>query len=74
MPDDDWYDSPLYYDLIFDEDTVVEADFLESLMWEHGIAESGRILEPACGSGRLVCELAARGYEVDGFDMVKRAR
>jgi SAM-dependent methyltransferase len=69
MTDDDWYDSPRYYDLIFDEDTVNEADFLEALMWEHGIADSGRILEPACGSGRLVSEFARRGYEVDGFDL-----
>jgi SAM-dependent methyltransferase len=26
-------------------------------------------LEPACGSGRLVTELAARGYRVTGFDL-----
>lgn len=40
--EDDWYDSPRYYDLIFDEDTVNEADFLEAMMWEYGIAESGK--------------------------------
>lgn len=67
--DDDWYDSPRYYDLIFDEDTGNEADFLEALMWEHGIAESGRILEPACGSGRLIGEFARRGYTAHGFDL-----
>jgi SAM-dependent methyltransferase len=27
------------------------------------------MLEPACGSGRLVTELAARGYRVTGFDL-----
>ncbi|MFT5854525.1 MAG: SAM-dependent methyltransferase, partial [Verrucomicrobiales bacterium] len=70
MPsDDDWYDSPLYYDLIFDEDTVNEADFLEALMWKHGAVDTSRILEPACGSGRLVAEFARRGYEVEGFDL-----
>lgn len=67
--DDDWYDSPRYYDLIFDEDTVDEADFLEAMMWKYGVADTGRILEPACGSGRLVSELARRGYSVDGFDL-----
>jgi SAM-dependent methyltransferase len=67
--DDDWYDSPRYYDLIFDEDSVNEADFLEAMMWKHGVANTGRILEPACGSGRLVSEFARRGYQVDGFDL-----
>ena len=67
--DDDWYDSPRYYDLIFDEDTVDEADFLEAMMWKYGVADTGRILEPACGSGRLVSEFARRGYAVDGFDL-----
>lgn len=28
-----------------------------------------RLLEPACGSGRLVRELARRGYELTGFDL-----
>ncbi len=40
----------------------------------HGV----RVLEPACGSGRLVLELARRGHEVTGFDlnaaMLARAR
>jgi SAM-dependent methyltransferase len=67
--DDDWYDSPRYYDLIFDEDTVNEADFLEAMMWAHGVSESDCILEPACGSGRLVGEFARRGYTVHGFDL-----
>ena len=28
-----------------------------------------QLLEPACGTGRLVAELAARGYGVTGFDL-----
>lgn len=28
-----------------------------------------RLLEPACGTGRLVAELAARGYELSGLDL-----
>jgi SAM-dependent methyltransferase len=67
--DDDWYDSPRYYDLIFDEDSVNEADFLEAMMWKYGVADTGTVLEPACGSGRLVSEFARRGYSVDGFDL-----
>src|SRR5205807_7357521 len=28
-----------------------------------------RLLEPACGTGRLITELATRGYELIGFDL-----
>jgi SAM-dependent methyltransferase len=70
---DDWYDSPLYYDIIFDGDTAREADFLEAMLDRHGPpparGRKRRILEPACGSGRLVAELAARRHRVAGFDL-----
>ncbi len=69
----DWYDTPLYYDIIFDEDTEKESDFLEEMARRHGRvkkrAEALRILEPACGSGRLVASLARRGHAVSGFDL-----
>jgi SAM-dependent methyltransferase len=90
----DWYDTPHYYDIIFDQDTSEEADFLEAMMRRHGrvrhrknVSDSGggqrdaeehgtsreqkawRILEPACGSGRLATELAGRGHQVAGFDL-----
>jgi SAM-dependent methyltransferase len=72
----DWYDSPLYYDLIFDQDTVTEADFVEAAWAKHHAAERKvrqrqqlRILEPACGSGRLMRALATRGHQVAGFDL-----
>ena len=68
----DWYDTPLYYDIVFDADTAKEADFLEAVAIKFGGSRftSGlKILEPACGSGRLVAELAGRGHEVCGFDL-----
>lgn len=64
----DWYDTPLYYDIVFDGDTPAEADFLEGVLAAHGRSGGCRVLEPACGSGRLVAELARRGYRVTGFD------
>ncbi|MEZ5324126.1 MAG: class I SAM-dependent methyltransferase [Verrucomicrobiales bacterium] len=78
----DWYDSPHYYDLIFDQDTAVEADFVEAAWEKHsaiqGLPKQLRILEPACGSGRMMKELASRGHRVTGFDrnekMLKAAR
>ncbi len=65
----DWYDTPLYYDIIFDADTPREGEFLEALWQRHGAGgRSRRLLEPACGSGRLVVEMARRGWKVAGFD------
>ena len=67
----DWYAHPLYYDIIFDGDTGREADFLEAVLDHYGPkrAKAAEVLEPACGSGRLVIELARRGHTVDGFDL-----
>lgn len=68
----DWYEQPRDYDIVFDTDTRKEADFLGAIAARHGLgrafARGARVLEPACGSGRLVEELAARGQRVTGFD------
>jgi cyclopropane fatty-acyl-phospholipid synthase-like methyltransferase len=68
---EDWYKTPLYYDIIFDEDTQTEADFLEAVCRKYAGYEKGalRILEPACGSGRLVGAMCDRWHEVVGFDL-----
>ncbi|MFA9479895.1 class I SAM-dependent methyltransferase [Phycisphaerales bacterium AB-hyl4] len=65
----DWYRTPLYYDIIFDEGTRREADFLQAVFEWYGGAAVGRVLEPACGTGRLMAELGRRGCEVSGFDV-----
>lgn len=68
----DWYDTPLYYDIVFGPGTRTEGDFLEAMWRRHGSAvppaRAPRLLEPACGSGRLLAEMARRGWEVSGFD------
>jgi len=64
----DWYDNPLYYDIIFDADTDREADFLHAVHQRHGLTRGRRMLEPACGSGRLLAAMTRRGYRVTGFD------
>ena len=71
-PVEDWYNSPLYYDIIFDQDTSEEVDFVEAAAVAHGVSQAGKpmkVLEPACGSGRLMVELARRGHRVAGFDL-----
>lgn len=69
----DWYETPLYYDIIYDVDTKKDATFLEQCHARHALgAASGEelnILEPACGTGRLMAELAARGHNVAGVDL-----
>ncbi|MEM8711031.1 MAG: class I SAM-dependent methyltransferase [Planctomycetota bacterium] len=68
----DWYETPRYYDAIFDVDSDVEGDFLEAVFERHATpSKKGRrrVLEPACGSGRLMVEMAQRGWDAHGFDL-----
>src|SRR6266566_4652083 len=67
------YDYPHYYDIAFQAYTRREADFIEAACRKYCPFDARRILEPACGSGRLISELAARGYEVTGFDLSQPA-
>jgi len=66
---DSWYNHPAWVDIAFQEDTNREADFIEAACEKYGDGEVRRLLEPACGTGRLVIELARRGHEVTGFDL-----
>lgn len=65
----DWYDAPRWYDMVFGEDTALEASFLDAMVTRYAGSPARRVLEPACGSGRLVAALAARGWRVTGFDL-----
>ena len=65
----DWYQTPLYYDIIFDVDTETEASFLEAVYDRYVKTRGRRMLEPACGSGRLVAAMTRRGFNVTGFDL-----
>jgi len=64
----DWYDLTGYYDLVHREDTPREAEFLQQVFERYVQSGGRRLLEPACGSGRLVQAMARRGFLVDGFD------
>lgn len=68
----DWYSTPLYYDIIFDAETQTEATFLEEVNRRYSRVKGKapqRVLEPACGSARLMLELGKRGWETYGFDL-----
>jgi SAM-dependent methyltransferase len=62
------YSSPEIYDVAFGWDLEMELDFLESCWGDHVRGPVRRILEPACGTGRLLHALADRGYQVVGYD------
>jgi SAM-dependent methyltransferase len=64
-----WYDYPQYFDMAFRDQTRQEADFIEAACRKYGCGSVRRLLEPGCGTGRLVAELAARGYQVSGLDL-----
>lgn len=64
-----WYDCPQDYDLAFRSETRTEADFIEAACRKYCQFPVRHLLEPACGTGRLVAELARRGYRVTGFDL-----
>ena len=63
------YDSPEIYDVAFGWDLGMEMDFVESCLRKHVSDPVRRILEPACGTGRVLAALAERGYEVAGYDL-----
>ncbi len=67
--DSSWYDRPQYYDIAFQSETREEADFIEAACRKYCPFPTERLLEPACGSGRLIAALAARGYRMTGFDV-----
>jgi len=68
-----WYDHPAYYDLAFRSETKLEADFIEAACRKYCPFAVRRLLEPACGTGRLIAELATRGYRMSGFDLSEPA-
>ena len=68
-----WYDYPQYYDIAFQANTWREVDFIEAACRKYCPFDARRFLEPACGSGRLITGLAARGYQVAGFDLSQPA-
>ena len=67
------YDYPQYYDIAFQGYTQREADFIEAACRKYCPFDARRLFEPACGTGRLVSELATRGYQVTGFDLSQPA-
>ncbi len=69
--DEPWYNYPEYYDAGFAENVTLEADFFEKCFEKFVPHKVERLFEPGCGSGRLIVEMAKRGYDVTGLDLSK---
>lgn len=70
---DNIYDYPVYYDLIFGSDWAAEFKFLEAVFKKHVDGKTKRLLEPACGTGRLLFRMAKAGYAAAGLDLNEKA-
>ena len=63
------YDYPRYYDALFGWDRGVEADAYDRILRGHRVAPGGRVLEVACGTGRIARKLSRRGWQLTGLDL-----
>ncbi len=74
------YDFPVYYDLVFGSDWSAEYHFLNGVIERHvdwgkkiPARSKMRLLEPACGTGRLLFRMAKSGCHSAGLDLNEKA-
>ncbi len=67
------YDHPEIYDIVFDGDSRAQQEFLVGCFQRYARRAVDRVLEPGCGTGRLLVRLAALGYRVVGVDRNAKA-
>jgi len=68
-----WYDYPQYFDMVFRDETAAEVAFFRDTFGRYVEGPVRRLLEPGCGSGRLVTAMAAGGFDVHGIDLSRPA-
>ena len=68
-----WYDFPTYYDVSFSYDMRDELVFLKKIFKKYSNSPKPKLLEPACGTGRLMIPLIQEGFDCSGFDLNKNA-
>ncbi len=70
-----WYNLPTYYDVSFSHEMSEELAFLKAVFYQQrkGKISSCKLLEPACGTGRLMIPLIRAGFNCTGFDLNKYA-
>tara|TARA_R110002049_G_scaffold72490_6_gene187432 strand:- start:136341 stop:137078 length:738 start_codon:yes stop_codon:yes gene_type:complete len=55
--------------MVFRDETAAEVAFFELAFDRFASGKVRRLMEPGCGSGRLVAAMAAKGYELTGLDL-----
>ena len=68
-----WYNLPTYYDVSFSHEMREELLFLQNIFNEYCSSDRPRLIEPACGTGRLIIPLTRNGYDCTGFDLNEHA-
>ncbi|MCZ6803841.1 MAG: methyltransferase domain-containing protein [Proteobacteria bacterium] len=68
-----WYNLPKYYDISFSHEMSEEMAFLKAIFFKYCKGPCPRLLEPACGTGRLITPLARSGFDCTGFDLNENA-
>lgn len=63
------YDLPKYYDLSYSYNMRDELAFLKRIFLRYATVNNHRLLEPACGTGRLLVPLIKAGFTCSGFDI-----
>lgn len=64
-----WYNLPTYYDISFSHEMSEELAFLKVVFARYCKVPRPRLLEPACGTGRLITPLIRSGFNCTGFDL-----
>ncbi|MFT5396624.1 MAG: SAM-dependent methyltransferase [Gammaproteobacteria bacterium] len=68
-----WYSLPSYYDVSFSHEMREELFFLQNIFNRYCKTNRPSLIEPACGTGRLIIPLARNGYDCTGFDLNEHA-
>ena len=64
-----WYNLPVYYDVSFSHEMQAECRFLETIIQRYVSSNHPSVLEPACGTGRLLMGLLKSGINCSGMDI-----
>ena len=64
-----WYNLPSYYDVSFSHEMREELAFLKAVFKQYCKISKAKLLEPACGTGRLIIPLARADFNCTGFDL-----
>ena len=68
-----WYDFPTYYDVSFSYEMKDELSFVKKIFREYISSTNPELLEPACGTGRIIVPLSRDGFNCSGFDLNRNA-